>query len=79
MEFCIEKCAMLAMKSGKWHKTEGVELPNQVIRTLGKKETYKYLGTPSNKGNERKNKKNISEDPENYSRQNSLVGTESKG
>ena len=32
------------MKSGKWHITEGVELPNQVvIRTLWEKETYKYL------------------------------------
>ena len=35
MEFDIEKCAMLVMKSGKRHMTEGVELPNQVvIRTL---------------------------------------------
>ena len=45
MEFGIEKCAMLAIKSGKRQITEGVELPNQVvIRTLGEKETYKYLG-----------------------------------
>ena len=45
MEFGIEKCAMIVMKSSKWHMTEGVELPNQVvIRTLGEKETYKYLG-----------------------------------
>ena len=33
------------MKSGKWRLADGVELPNQVkIRTLGEKETYKYLG-----------------------------------
>ena len=33
------------MKSGKRHMTEGVELPNQVvIKMLGEKETYKYLG-----------------------------------
>ena len=32
------------MKSGKRHMTEGVELPNKVIRTHGKKEPYKYLG-----------------------------------
>ena len=32
------------MKGGKRHITEGVEIPNQVIRTLGEKETYKYLG-----------------------------------
>ena len=44
MEFGIEKSAMLVMKCGKRHITERVELPNQVIiRTLGEKETYKYL------------------------------------
>ena len=36
---------MLVMKSGKRHITDGMELPNQdKIRTLGEKETYKYLG-----------------------------------
>ena len=45
MEFGIEKCARLVMKSGKRHLTDGMELPNQdKIRTLGEKETYKYLG-----------------------------------
>ena len=45
MEFGIEKCAMLVMKSGKRHTTDGMELPNQnKIRTLGENETYKYLG-----------------------------------
>ena len=45
MEFGIEKCATLIMKSGKRHMTERVELPNQEkIRMLGEKETYKYLG-----------------------------------
>ena len=45
LEFSIEKCTMLVMKSGKQHMTEGFELQNQVvIRTLGEKETYKYLG-----------------------------------
>ena len=44
MEFGIEKCAMLAMKSGKQHMTDGIELPNHDnIRTLGENETYKYL------------------------------------
>ena len=38
MEFGIEKCAMLVMKSGIRYITEGV------IRTLREKETYKYLG-----------------------------------
>ena len=36
---------MLIKKSGKQHVTEGIELPNlEKIRTLGEKETYKYLG-----------------------------------
>ena len=45
IEFGIEKCAMFVMESGKRHLTDGMELPNQdKIRTLGEKETYKYLG-----------------------------------
>ena len=45
MEFGIEKCALLIMKSGKQHLTDGIELPNQdKIRTLTENETYKYLG-----------------------------------
>ena len=41
----IEKCAMLVMKSGKRHMTDGMELlNNDKIRTLGENETYKYLG-----------------------------------
>ena len=33
------------MKGGKWHLTDGFELPNQnKIRTLVENETYKYLG-----------------------------------
>ena len=45
MEFGIEKCVMLVMKSGKRHLTDGMELPNQdKIRTLAENETYKYLG-----------------------------------
>ena len=36
---------MIVMKSGKRHLLDGIELPNQEkIRTLGKKETSKYLG-----------------------------------
>ena len=45
MEFGIEKCATLVVKSGKRHMTDGMELPNHdKIRTLGENETYKYLG-----------------------------------
>ena len=40
MEFDIGKCAMLVIKSGKQHLTDGMELRNQdKIRTLGEKET----------------------------------------
>ena len=45
MEFGIEKCAILVMKSGKQHLPDGMELPNQdKIKTLAENETYKYLG-----------------------------------
>ena len=45
MEFDIEKCAMLVIKSGKRHLTDGMELPNQdKIRTLGEKESYNNTG-----------------------------------
>ena len=44
MEFGIEKCTMLIMRSRKRQISEGIELPNQDrIRMLGEKETYKYL------------------------------------
>ena len=44
IEFVIQRCAMLEIKSGKRHLTDGLELPNQdKIRTLGEKEIYKYL------------------------------------
>ena len=45
MEFGIEKCATLEMKSSKRHLTDGMELPNKdKIITLGEKVSYKYLG-----------------------------------
>ena len=45
MKFGIEKCAMLVMKSGKQHMTDGIELPNHnKIKTIGENETYEYLG-----------------------------------
>ena len=45
MEFGIEKCAMLVMKSGKRHMTDRMELPNHDrIRTLEENKTYIYLG-----------------------------------
>ena len=45
IEFGIEKCTILVMKSSKRHLTDGMELPNQYkMRTPGEKKTYKYLG-----------------------------------
>ena len=45
IEFGLEKCAILIMKSGKRKMTEGIELLNEEkIRTLREKETYKYFG-----------------------------------
>ena len=45
MEFGIEKCTRLVMKSGKRQLTDGMELPNQdKIKTIAENETYKYLG-----------------------------------
>ena len=43
MEFCIEKYAILIMKSGKRETIEGIELPNQE-GTFWEKENHKYLG-----------------------------------
>ena len=45
MEFGMEKCAILVMKSSKWYRTDGIELPNRdKIRTLGENDNFKYLG-----------------------------------
>ena len=45
MEFAKEKCAMLITKSGKWHMTNGMDLPNHdKIRTLGEEENLQILG-----------------------------------
>ena len=44
-DFWHRKSAILIMKSGKRHMMEGVKLSYQiVIRMLGEKEIYKYLG-----------------------------------
>ena len=40
----IEKCVMLIMKNRKGQMMKGIELQNQEkFKTLGEKETYKYL------------------------------------
>ena len=84
MEFGIEKCAMLVMKSGKRHLTDRMELPSQdKIRTLQEKEMYKYLGileadTIKQVEMKKKFRKNISGELESYLRQNYVAETLSK-
>ena len=81
IEFGIEKCAMLIMKSGKRHRTDRTELPKQdMIRTLGQKEPYKYLeileaDTIKKWRWKKKLRKNISGQPYSYSRQNYVAET----
>ena len=83
MEFGMETCAMLGIKSSKRHLTDGMELPNQdKIRTLGEKETNKYLGilvADTIKQVETKEKiQNISGELETYSRKNFVAETLAK-
>ena len=86
MEFGIEKCAMLIIRSRKWYKKEGMEQPNQEkIRMFGEKATYKYLGIleantieqEDMKG--KKLKKSISGEGGSYSKPNYIAGISSKG
>ena len=45
MEFVIEKCAMLIMKSEKQQMTEETELPNQEkIRKFGSQQIFGLVG-----------------------------------
>ena len=84
MEFGIEKCAMLVMKSGKWHMTDGMnyQITTKLERSEKMKPTNTWVSwrlTPSNKCKWRiRSKKNISGELENYSRQNSRAETSSK-
>ena len=43
IEFGVEKCALLIMKSSKRQMIRGMEPNQEKIRTLGGKETCKYL------------------------------------
>ena len=45
MEFGIEKCAMLVIEKGKIVTSRVIELPDaEIINSLQKCESYKYLG-----------------------------------
>ena len=81
MEFCIEKCAMLVMKSGKRRLTDRMKL--EKIRTLGEKKIYKYLeileaDTIKHVEMKKKLKKNVSGETEIYSSPNDIAETLSK-
>ena len=67
MEFVIEKCPMLKMKSEKRESAKSIELPNQEsIRMLGEKENYKYREG-------KKKKKIVSQKIEKVSRNQTLL------
>ena len=84
LEFGRGKCAMLVMKSGKRHMTDGMELPNHDrIRTLEENETNKYLGILEADTIKQVKMKDIIRKEylrrtRNYSRQNSPAETSSK-
>ena len=84
VEFGIEKCAILVMKSCKRHLTDRMELPSQdKIKTLGEKESTNtwesWRLTPSNKWRwKTKLRKNIFEELESHSKQNYQAETLSK-
>ena len=64
MEFGIEKCVMLVMEKEKIVKSVGIELQDgQVIKSLQKGESYKYLGIlEADKFLEEKMKLNVSKE-----------------
>ena len=76
-----KKCTRLVMKIEKRHKIERIELSNsEKKRTLGEKETYKYLGILEDdtikqvETKEKNLKTSISVERERYSRQNYIAG-----
>ena len=86
MEFGIEKCAMLIIKSGKREQTEGIELPKsgkkqnplERRKTTSTRECLKLI--PSNKWKWRENEKrekSVSEEQENLSKLSSTTETSS--
>ena len=79
MEFGIEKCTMSIMRSGKQHTTERIEPPNkEKVKTIGKKETYKYfviLEVDTIKEVEIKKKKEKRKKKEYFSRTRKLLET----
>ena len=82
MEFTIEKCVMLVMKSGKRHLTDRMELPNQdKVKTLREKETHKNSGIlegdHQTSGNEKKKRNRTIGELESYSRKKYIADSSS--
>ena len=80
IEFGMEKCATLIMRSGKRRMTEGIKLPNQEkIRMPGKKKTCKYLeileADTIEQVEMKEKKKSVSEERENYLKPNYIAIT----
>ena len=72
MEFGIEKCALLKMRSGKQQLMEGIELPNlEKIRTLGEKRNLQVLGNISSAHHQKAEMKKISKLNQRRKRKNS--------
>ena len=84
MEFGIEKCAMLIMKSGNRHMTEewNYQITTKLERSEKRKPKNTWVSwrlTPSNKWKwKTRSGKYISGELENFSRQNSPAETASK-
>ena len=80
MEFGMEKCVMLVMKSGKRHVTEGIDLPNQ--ENIRKHQNAWRKGNLQIFGNtikqvemKKKLRKSILGQPKSYPRQNYIART----
>ena len=43
MEFGVEKCAVLTTKKGKMTNSDGIALPNKIMKGLKEGDSYKYL------------------------------------
>ena len=44
MGFGLEKCAVLVIEEGQIVKLVGIELPDEIIKSLQDGESYKYIG-----------------------------------
>ena len=60
MEFGIKKCGVLVMKKGRYHHSEGIEMPSQEkIREIDVQNGYKYLALEADGIKDKTMKENI--------------------